>query len=100
MPKGFKRFQDQQSESSGEINISPLIDVVFILLIFFIVAKTSDLGHQRIVVAPEENFERWPHPPPPQALPPRRRRPPSPPMPPARNGSHRLIGIRRRVCER
>lgn len=37
MPKGFKRFQDQQSESSGEINISPLIDVVFILLIFFIV---------------------------------------------------------------
>ena len=33
MAKGFKRFQDQ-NEDSGEINISPLIDVVFILLIF------------------------------------------------------------------
>lgn len=37
MAKGFKRFQDHQNEGSGEINISPLIDVVFILLIFFIV---------------------------------------------------------------
>ena len=37
MAKGFKRFQDHQNETSGEINISPLIDVVFILLIFFIV---------------------------------------------------------------
>ena len=37
MPRGFKRFQDHQNETSGEINISPLIDVVFILLIFFIV---------------------------------------------------------------
>ena len=37
MPRGFKRFQDHQNETSGEINISPLLDVVFILLIFFIV---------------------------------------------------------------
>ena len=37
MAKGFKRFQDHQNEGAGEINISPLIDVVFILLIFFIV---------------------------------------------------------------
>jgi biopolymer transport protein ExbD len=37
MPKNFQRFQDKRSRGSGEINISPLIDVVFILLIFFIV---------------------------------------------------------------
>ena len=32
-------FQDEEN-GSGEINISPLIDVVFILLIFFIVTTT------------------------------------------------------------
>ncbi len=33
-----RRFRSSwQSESTGEINISPLIDIVFILLIFFIV---------------------------------------------------------------
>ncbi len=37
MPKGFQRQRANQGEASGEINISPLIDVVFILLIFFIV---------------------------------------------------------------
>ena len=37
MPKGFQRQHANQGEASGEINISPLIDVVFILLIFFIV---------------------------------------------------------------
>ena len=37
MGKGFQRQRANQDEASGEINISPLIDVVFILLIFFIV---------------------------------------------------------------
>jgi len=37
MPRGFQRQRANQGEASGEINISPLIDVVFILLIFFIV---------------------------------------------------------------
>ena len=37
MSKSFQRFREKQSRGSGEINISPLIDVVFILLIFFIV---------------------------------------------------------------
>ena len=37
MAKSFQRFREKQSRGSGEINISPLIDVVFILLIFFIV---------------------------------------------------------------
>ena len=37
MPRGFQRQRANQGETSGEINISPLIDVVFILLIFFIV---------------------------------------------------------------
>ena len=37
MGKSFQRFREKQSRGSGEINISPLIDVVFILLIFFIV---------------------------------------------------------------
>lgn len=35
--KRFRRFGEGASEATGEINISPLIDVVFILLIFFIV---------------------------------------------------------------
>ena len=39
MARRFSRFSDEaaDSDSSGEINISPLIDIVFILLIFFIV---------------------------------------------------------------
>ena len=41
MARRFSRFSsngdDASNDSSGEINISPLIDVVFILLIFFIV---------------------------------------------------------------
>lgn len=37
MARRFQRFQDASEDNSGEINISPLIDVVFILLIFFIV---------------------------------------------------------------
>ncbi len=39
MSHRFSRFSDDSADndSSGEINISPLIDIVFILLIFFIV---------------------------------------------------------------
>jgi len=37
MPRRFQRFGEPVSAGSSEINISPLIDVVFILLIFFIV---------------------------------------------------------------
>ncbi|MEC5126317.1 biopolymer transporter ExbD [Verrucomicrobiales bacterium BCK34] len=37
MARRFQRFGEPSSDSTGEINISPLIDVVFILLIFFIV---------------------------------------------------------------
>ncbi len=37
MAKHFHRFRDSGGEGNGEINISPLIDIVFILLIFFIV---------------------------------------------------------------
>lgn len=38
MPRRLGRFQDDASSGeASEINISPLIDVVFILLIFFIV---------------------------------------------------------------
>lgn len=37
MAKHFHRFRDPAREANGEINISPLIDIVFILLIFFIV---------------------------------------------------------------
>ncbi len=37
MARRFQRFGEPANESSSEINISPLIDVVFILLIFFIV---------------------------------------------------------------
>lgn len=37
MARGFQRHRANTSEAGGEINISPLIDIVFILLIFFIV---------------------------------------------------------------
>ena len=37
MSRRFQRFGEPTSEATSEINISPLIDVVFILLIFFIV---------------------------------------------------------------
>ncbi|MDC0259385.1 biopolymer transporter ExbD [Verrucomicrobiales bacterium] len=37
MARRFQRFGEPANESASEINISPLIDVVFILLIFFIV---------------------------------------------------------------
>jgi biopolymer transport protein ExbD len=37
MARKFTRFRERGSCAEGEINISPLIDVVFILLIFFIV---------------------------------------------------------------
>lgn len=37
MSRRFQRFGEPANEASSEINISSLIDVVFILLIFFIV---------------------------------------------------------------
>ena len=37
MARKFQRFGEPASDDTSEINISPLIDVVFILLIFFIV---------------------------------------------------------------
>ena len=37
MARKFQRFGEPASDDPSEINISPLIDVVFILLIFFIV---------------------------------------------------------------
>ncbi|MDF1754410.1 MAG: biopolymer transporter ExbD [Verrucomicrobiales bacterium] len=37
MARRFQKFHDTSEDNSGEINISPLIDIVFILLIFFIV---------------------------------------------------------------
>ncbi|MGB0152856.1 MAG: ExbD/TolR family protein [Verrucomicrobiales bacterium] len=37
MARKFQRFGEPASDETSEINISPLIDVVFILLIFFIV---------------------------------------------------------------
>ena len=37
MARRFHRFQGGEAEATSEINISPLIDIVFILLIFFIV---------------------------------------------------------------
>jgi len=37
MARRFHRYSDLSNDDSSEINISPLIDIVFILLIFFIV---------------------------------------------------------------
>ncbi len=69
-----RRFLSRSSERSSEINVSPLIDVVFILLIFFIVttvfveetgvevvrpqaASASQLEKQSILIAVTEDDE-------------------------------------------
>ena len=56
MARRFSRFStadDAANDSSGEINISPLIDIVFILLIFFIVTTSFTKETGATIIKPE-----------------------------------------------
>ncbi len=52
----FKR----QSDSADEINLTPLIDVVFLLLIFFMVSTTFTKETHLNIALPEANGEKSP----------------------------------------
>jgi biopolymer transport protein ExbD len=46
-------FHDKSSEENVDINLTPLIDVVFLLLIFFMVSTTFDTTSQLKIKLPE-----------------------------------------------
>lgn len=62
MARRFQRFGEPADESSSEINISSLIDVVFILLIFFIVTtvfvEESGVEINKPKAASQQDLER------------------------------------------
>ncbi len=62
MSRRFQRFGEPESEVESEINISPLIDVVFILLIFFIVTtvfvEESGVEIKKPRAASQQDLER------------------------------------------
>lgn len=53
------KFENSSSIDEAEVNLTPLIDVVFLLLIFFMVSTTFDTTSQLKVKLPEasENHE-------------------------------------------
>lgn len=62
MARKFHRFHEPPNETPGEINISPLVDMVFLLLIFFIVTTVfvEETGVQidKPRAAAQEDLER------------------------------------------
>jgi biopolymer transport protein ExbD len=56
-------FHDKSSEENVDINLTPLIDVVFLLLIFFMVSTTFDTTSQLKIRLPEANQARVSEPP-------------------------------------
>ena len=48
-------FHDKRSQENVDINLTPLIDVVFLLLIFFMVSTTFDTTSQLKIKLPEAN---------------------------------------------
>jgi len=51
------RFRNKDSEQDLDINLTPLIDVVFLLLIFFMVSTTFDKNSQMNIHLPEASGE-------------------------------------------
>lgn len=51
-------FRSKGSDSELEINLTPLIDVVFLLLIFFMVSTTFNESSQLNIELPEANGEK------------------------------------------
>ncbi len=62
MARRFHRFREREAEATNEINISPLIDIVFILLIFFIVTtvfvEETGIDVEKPRAASQEDLER------------------------------------------
>ncbi|QBG48308.1 biopolymer transporter ExbD [Verrucomicrobia bacterium S94] len=62
MSRGFPRYKKRTFHHEGEINISPLIDIVFILLIFFIVTTVfvdeTGLEIEKPRAATQQDIER------------------------------------------
>ncbi|WP_322607950.1 ExbD/TolR family protein [Pontiella agarivorans] len=62
MGRGFPRYKKRMFHHDGEINISPLIDIVFILLIFFIVTTVfvdeTGLEIEKPRAATQQDIER------------------------------------------
>ncbi len=56
-------FQHRQTEEEVGINLTPLIDVVFLLLIFFMVSTTFDTTSQLEIRLPEASENPAPEPP-------------------------------------
>ncbi len=56
-------FQHRQTEEEVGINLTPLIDVVFLLLIFFMVSTTFDTTSQLEIRLPEARENPAPEPP-------------------------------------
>ncbi|HUV22358.1 MAG TPA: biopolymer transporter ExbD [Gammaproteobacteria bacterium] len=53
-------FQNRSSEEDVNINLTPLIDVVFLLLIFFMVSTTFDTTSQLKIKLPEASTTQSP----------------------------------------
>ena len=51
------RFRDDKRDSSVEVNLTPLIDVVFLLLIFFMVTTTFRQETKLLLQLPESSSE-------------------------------------------
>jgi len=57
MVKGM-RFRSANIEPDTEVNLTPLIDVVFLLLIFFMVSTTFDTTSELKIELPEASAEK------------------------------------------
>ncbi len=57
MVKGM-RFRSANIEADTEVNLTPLIDVVFLLLIFFMVSTTFDTTSELKIELPEASAEK------------------------------------------
>ena len=52
------QFRSQISEDESEVNLTPLIDVVFLLLIFFMVSTTFDTTSELKIELPEASADK------------------------------------------
>ena len=54
------RLQDNRRDEEPEVNLTPLIDVVFLLLIFFMVSTTFDTTSELKIQLPEASAQKKP----------------------------------------
>lgn len=56
------QFRSQHVEDDATVNLTPLIDVVFLLLIFFMVSTTFDTTSELKIELPQASAEKKAHP--------------------------------------